>query len=253
MPEEATHEFDFAISFARPDREVAALLAQELAERGYVVFYDRAFQSRLIGRRLHRDFKWVFGKGTRFFIPLVSAAYAERPWPQLEWSIAREEAERRPEEFILPLRRDDTILLGLPDDVAYLDLREYTVKEVAQILADKLLWPEIGLPVHLASNEWVATFGVLIHELVSDPDLPADAPKQYPLLCDWLEQDLMARLESLLFENQHMMESGRNGETLSVRVAFDWNPGHAPLEFGDLGWWEVLEVLPLGPVYPTGA
>ena len=227
-------------------------MAQELVQHGYVVFYDKAFQSRLIGRSLRREFKWVFGEGTRFFVPLVSAAYAERPWPQLEWSIAQEEKERRPEEFILPLRRDDTIVFGLPDDVAYLDPRKYTVEDVAQILAGKIPWPDVGPPVHFAPDKWVAIFGVVIDDLVSDPEMPANAPGQYPQLCDWLEHDLMRRPRRSPLDNQHISEaSGGNGETLSVRVAFDWSPYHAPLEFGDLGWWEVLEVLPFGKVYGT--
>jgi len=42
----------------------------------------------------------------------------------------------------------------------------------------------------------------------------------------------------------------RTGETLSIRVAFEWNPGENIFDFGDIGWWEVLEIAKFEDIYP---
>ena len=46
-----------------------------------------------------------------------------------------------------------------------------------------------------------------------------------------------------------LTEDARNGETFGLRVSFEWGPSKGPLEFGELGWWELLELLPYNQVY----
>src|SRR6266511_4086097 len=126
--------FDFAVSYAGNDRSIAERLASLLAEAGAVVFIDTPYRAHLVGRRLDKEFEWVFGPGTRYFVPIISRAYADRPWPQHEWSVAIRESERRSEEFILPLRLDDSLLVGLPSTVGYVDLRQHSIEAVAELL-----------------------------------------------------------------------------------------------------------------------
>ena len=94
-----TYKFDFAISFSGEDRSVAEELAGQLVERGAVVFYDESYRGSLVGKRLDLEFADVFGAGTQFFVPIVSASYVERAWPQHEWNVAKCEAEKRREEL----------------------------------------------------------------------------------------------------------------------------------------------------------
>ena len=109
-------------------------------------------------------------------------------------------------------------------------------------------WPEL----------WVATFGLAIEELLENWELPPSAPRGYPIplqyvyLCDWLEKDLDERLRAgPIKEFSYPEASQRTGETLSVRIAFKWRPTEEPLDFGELEWWEVLEVVPFEQVYPA--
>ena len=250
MHSKQSYEFDFSISFAGPDRPVADELAQKLAQRGLVVFYDEFYTSRLLGKQLDREFEWTFGRGTRFFVPLISRSYRERAWPQLEWAIACKEAQHR-EDFILPLRLDDTPLLGMPDSVGFLDLRQLAIDRVVDILADKHR-EAIGFGIRGARpllERWVATFGVNVGDLVSSGYLPEDAPANYPSLCDWLEMDILRRLISPVRNARFTEASARNGETLSVRLQFDWIPRQEALTFGRLDWWQVLEIVPYEYLY----
>ncbi len=236
--------FDFAISYAGSDRSLAQRLASLLSEGGAIVFIDTPHRAHLVGRRLDREFEWVFGPGTRYFVPIISRAYADRPWPQHEWSVAIREADRRSEEFILPLRLDDSLLVGLASTVGYIDLRQHSIENTAELLLEKLTGARRAEVAH-----WVATFGLLVEDVLRSGRLPPAAPTDYPHLCDWLSEDLLARVRRSSVTNSRLTEDSRNGETFSVRIAFEWKPQQGPLEFGALDWWELLEVLPYDRVY----
>ena len=174
------YTFDFALSFSGECRSLAKELSELLVEKGASVFYDDSFLEHLLGKQLDEEFSAKFGEETHFFIPFVSSEYAKRPWPQYEWGVARYEAQRRDEEFILPLRLDDTHLFGLPDTVCYLDLRTMELAEVANILISKLEAFTDSNEAGTQDREWVATFGVLLENLRNE-ELPEDAPRDLPV------------------------------------------------------------------------
>lgn len=248
----SSREFDFAVSFAREQRSLARELSQLLAQSGAVVFYDSAHRARLLGRRLDREFHWIFGSGTRFFVPIVSSAYVDRTWPQLEWSIARREAKDRNTEYILPLRVDDSLLHGLHDSVAYLDLREHSLQDAAAILVFKLEQELPGYAQRVEEQAWVVAYGLVIQDLIESKELPSGVPLDYPRLCDWLTTNLLENLRSQAVKNPRFVEDARDGETLSVRIAFDWHPAGEPLHLQPPAWWEALELAPLSQIYPGG-
>jgi hypothetical protein len=237
-------DFDFAISYAGSDRAIAERLASILVKGGAIVFLDTMNRAHLIGKRLDLEFEWIFGPGTRYFVPIISREYIERTWPQHEWSIAIREAKTRSGEFILPLRLDDSLLVGLLSTVDYIDLRQHSIVHVAELLIKKLA-DSPSAPI----THWVATFGLLIEDVVKSGTLPTRAPTNYPHLCDWLADDLLSRVRRSSVTNCQIAEDSRTGETFSVRVSFDWNPQQGPLEFVALDWWEILEVLPFDHIY----
>lgn len=241
----ADPDFDFAISFAGSDRSLAERLASRLKALGAIVFIDSSFRAYLWGKRIDQEFKWIFGPCTKYFVPIVSSAYVDRLWPQHEWNVAIREAEKRaPQEFILPLRVDDELLFGLPTTIGYIDLRNHSIDEVADLLIKKLTGQTKIEVVH-----WVATFGLLIEDLLESENFPPTAPTFYPHLCDWLAEDLLTRLKDSSISGARMVEDSRDGETFSVTIEFEWKPQEMPLDFGVLDWWEVLEVLPYDQVY----
>lgn len=237
------YAFDFALSFSGECRSLAKELSELLVERGASVFYDNSFLEHLFGKRLDDAFSGTFGEKTRFFVPFVSSGYAERPWPQYEWGVAKSEAERRDEEFILPLRVDDTQIFGLPDTVCYLDLREMELAEVANVLIAKLEASIVSREATTQGRKWVATFGVLLEKLRVE-ELPANAPADLPMLYDWLTEDLMDRLDRTSMLHVRMLDDLRDGEQLSIRLGFEWDLSKEALNFGDRGWWELLELVP---------
>jgi RNA polymerase sigma factor (sigma-70 family) len=99
------------------------------------------------------------------------------------------------------------------------------------------------------SRPFVATFGLGIEEVLASRGLPPNAPTEYPHLCDWLEVDLRERLRDAIGEFRQVGPSKRDGETLSVRITFEWQQDGLP-ELEPLGWWSVLELAPFEEVYP---
>jgi len=236
--------FDFAISYAGEDERVAESLANLLTNHGASVYFARLVQTRLLGTRMSREFGKAFGPKTKFFVPIISHHYANKTYALYEWEIAVRESKKRRGEFILPLRLDDTPLVGLPMDVGYADLRNISIETVSQRLIGKLpskrkLWP----------LEWVATFGLIVGEIREMNIFPTSAPKDYINLCDWLTEDLLHRLRGQGIEAVEFLEDHRDGETLSIRVGFYWREKEKPIVLQAGSWWDVLEILPRKQVY----
>lgn len=131
-------EHDIALSFAGEDRSVARGIGERLRQVGVRVFYDEFYKPELWGRNLSQEFRRRYGPSSRFVLPFISRHYAIKDWTDFEFTIAQEEARRRSREFILPVRLDDTVIVGLRSDVAYLDFRREEVDGIVSTILKKL-------------------------------------------------------------------------------------------------------------------
>ena len=136
--EKYVYEYDVALSFAGEDRDVVEEIAMELKNNNISVFYDKFQKANLWGKELSQHFKKTYGANTRFVIVFISEHYALKDWTDFEFSIARQEAKTRKREFILPIRIDNTNIVGLHNDVGYLDLNKENVKSIVETISEKL-------------------------------------------------------------------------------------------------------------------
>ena len=132
------YPFDIAISFAGENRAIAMKLTGLLKARGVKVFYDFDEQANLWGKDLIEHLSDVYSNKARYCLMLVSKFYPEKPWTRLERRNALSRAIRQPEEYILPVRLDDTEVPGLPSSIGYLDLRHLSIEEIADQVVKKL-------------------------------------------------------------------------------------------------------------------
>lgn len=130
--------YDVALSFAGEDRGHALALASRLQLAGYRVFFDRF--EELWGQDLSVKLHEVYARQSRFCVVFVSEHYLRKPWTNHERQIVMARAMQQAAPYLLPLRLDDAELPGLPDIVAYKDLREESVDTIA-IALQRLLGP----------------------------------------------------------------------------------------------------------------
>jgi len=68
----------------------------------------------------------------------ISAAYLAKAWTNHELKSAQARAFQQNSAYILPVRIDDTVIPGIRPTLGYVDLRQHTVEEVAQLAAQKI-------------------------------------------------------------------------------------------------------------------
>jgi hypothetical protein len=156
------HEFtyDVALSFAGEDRAYAEELAALLQTKGIKVFYDRNETADLWGKDLIAHLADVYGNQARFCVMLVSRHYPLKRWTRHERQHAQARASRDLNEYILPLKLDDTEIPGLADTIGYIDLRRHSLEDVAALLKEKIAHakatsggPSVPQPIQPGGNQ----------------------------------------------------------------------------------------------------
>ena len=131
------YEYDIAISFAGENRNIAHEIALSLKTNGVKVFYDKFETVHLWGKDLSTHFQDIYGKNSKFVLILVSEYYPIKDWTNFEFSIAKRSLQKGRIDFILPLRIDDTPLVGLKDTTAYISY-DNNPEEIASYIIQKL-------------------------------------------------------------------------------------------------------------------
>jgi hypothetical protein len=150
-------EFDVALSFAGEDREYVGTIANQLRARGIRLFYDQYEQVTLWGKDLYEHLDDVYQRAARYCVLFVSEHYARKVWTTHERKSAQSRALREKEEYILPVRFDDTEIPGLRATIAYIDTRFTTPEELVDLILQKIQRPlvqagSITSPVDIPRN-----------------------------------------------------------------------------------------------------
>ncbi len=136
--EPAGYEFDVALSLAGEDRPYVERVAAELRNLGIRPFYDEYEETAMWGKDLAVYLQEVIRDRAQYFVMFLSEHYAKKAWPSYEGHIALGRAIEEREEYILPVRFDNTPFPGLPSTIKYLDARKLTAKQLAKRIARKL-------------------------------------------------------------------------------------------------------------------
>jgi hypothetical protein len=130
--------YDVVLSFAGEDRDVARQVAHNLTQAGVNIFFDEYTQSDLWGKNLYEHLSKIYGEAKYFCLIFISCHYLEKVWTNHERRSAQARALGEKEEYILPVRLDDTSISGILDTVAYFDLRKQSPEELSQLLIEKI-------------------------------------------------------------------------------------------------------------------
>ena len=104
--------YDFALSFAGENRDLAEVLAQELASREIGIFYDRNEQHRILANDVEEYLAPIYRSESRFVVVLLSKDYPKKIWTKFESEQFR---QRFGEGSVIPIWYTDS-LPGLFDE-----------------------------------------------------------------------------------------------------------------------------------------
>jgi hypothetical protein len=130
--------YDIALSFAGEDRKWADALAMALRKNGISVFYDEFEKAELWGKDLFQYLNKVYRRKAKFCVVLSSKNYLRKKWTRHELQSAQVKAFGQTQEYILPLKLDNTELPGVNPTTGYIDATTTSVDKIVEIIAEKL-------------------------------------------------------------------------------------------------------------------
>lgn len=131
-------QYDVSLSFAGEDRPYVSQVAEYIRNRGFRVFYDSFFEIDLWGKNLIEELDRIYRHESKFVIIFISKSYVEKEWTKIERRSALSAALSSSSEYVLPVRFDDTDMIGLPPSIAYKDARNISAEKLAEMIISKL-------------------------------------------------------------------------------------------------------------------
>ena len=112
------YEIDFAISYAGEDEVAARELNTGLKELGFTTFFAPDQRHELVGQDGEVFFESLFSTA-KVVVAFISRAYRDKPWTRFEWDVIKERSEL---DRYIPIRVDNTKILGLSSNIFYITL-----------------------------------------------------------------------------------------------------------------------------------
>lgn len=131
-------KYHIALSFAGEDRGIAERIAYELKESNYSVFYDDYAKAELWGKDLYVHLNDLYSKQAKYCLMIISKHYKEKLWTNHERRAAQTKAFLQNEEYILPLRLDDTEIPGLNATIGYIDYNKIDFPELISVIKRRI-------------------------------------------------------------------------------------------------------------------
>lgn len=128
--------YDFAISYAGEDKEIADGIYNSLKEKyqDFNIFYAAKDRNKLVGTDGEEFFENLFNTAKQVVV-VLSESYKKKEWTRYEWDIIK---ERNKENRCIPIKVDNVKILGLPSNFIYLKFNgDY--EDIANLCIEKLV------------------------------------------------------------------------------------------------------------------
>ncbi|HLG72568.1 MAG TPA: TIR domain-containing protein [Chloroflexota bacterium] len=132
-------QFDVAVSFAGPQRDLAQAFSDRVKAVGLEVFYDNYYPAQLWGTDLPVVLDTIYRKNSKYCAIFISGEYNKRMWTNHERKSAQARAlEERGNTYILPIKVEDVELPGLAPTIGYVSLKDYTIEQIADLFIERV-------------------------------------------------------------------------------------------------------------------
>ncbi|QSF46189.1 toll/interleukin-1 receptor domain-containing protein [Paenibacillus tianjinensis] len=132
------YEYEVAFSFAGEDRELVDEIADQLRRMNVRVFYDMYETVSLWGKDLYTHLDEIYRNKSKYCVMFLSKYYKEKVWTNHERESAQARSFIEREEYILPIRLDDTEIPGIRRTTGYIDGSLFTASEMAGFIKRKV-------------------------------------------------------------------------------------------------------------------
>jgi hypothetical protein len=138
------YEWDFALSFAGENRDLARCIAENLEILDARVFFDEYFEANYLGKTWSGEFKRIFADTSRLVVCLLDEHHKKKIWPTFERECFQ---PRVADGDVIPVYLDDTVFVGIPSDVVGIKFdwesssenwRELAISEIVYKLMERI-------------------------------------------------------------------------------------------------------------------
>ena len=131
------YEFDFAISFAGENREIARIIAMQLEVMDCSVFFDELYENNYLGKAWGKTFEEIFKQRSRLVICVLDRYHREKIWPTFERECFY---PRVADEAVIPVFLDDTVFPGIPQDIVGIKFQRDLSKDLEDQITDDIVF-----------------------------------------------------------------------------------------------------------------
>jgi len=130
--------YEVVLSFAGEDRNYVEKVAEYLTDKSVKFFYDKYEESTLWGKDLVEYLDSVYRGSARYCVMFISKHCINKMWFIHERRSALAKAIEEKEEYILPVRFDDTEIPGLRPTIGYIKTSEKEPEQLGELILQKL-------------------------------------------------------------------------------------------------------------------
>jgi len=131
-------DYQVALSFAGEDRSYVARVANELKRKKVRVFYDEYETANLWGKDLYTHLDEIYRKKARYCVVFISDNYKKKLWTNHERESAQARAFQENQEYLLPVRLDDTEIPGIKPTIGYIRRKDVKLSQLVDLIYKKL-------------------------------------------------------------------------------------------------------------------
>lgn len=132
------YEYDVVLSFAGEDRQYVEKVAKYLIDNGIKVFYDDYEKVDMWGKDLYVHLDDIYQNKGRHCVMFLSKNYANKLWTNHERESAQARAFEERNEYILPVKFDDTEIPGIKPTTGYIGVRDTDPEELGVMIIKKI-------------------------------------------------------------------------------------------------------------------
>src|SRR3989344_916970 len=137
MTTDKKYDYDVVFSLAGEKQDYVSKVAKSLMVKGVKVWYYKSKEVDLWGRNQVDAFSEIFTKSAKHCVIFISKEYTQKVWPNLEKQFIQSQWLKDP-EYLLPARFDDSLVIGIPDTIGYINLEKITPEDFAEVIIEKI-------------------------------------------------------------------------------------------------------------------